>query len=1145
MTRTSNFQTFLSCFGRALLALTATAAAWAGTFGKVVPIGGYASDIVLDEPRGVLYIADFTANRIEVMNLSDLSINRSINVNPQPGSMALSPDGHFLVIGHYGNFDPTKAPPANALTVITLGSNSIQTFSLGFAPLGVAFGADGLALILTANEFLLFDPVSGAVQVLDTMQSVLGTVGLTAPPTLPVGAGSPGLPPNVITGSVAASGNGFFIYGLTNQIRFQYDVLHQVLSASGYTAPPAPLGPRLVSVNKTGTLAVSGWEVTDYGRNVLYDFPNPGGLLNVGTTVIDSNLNVIYAQVPPAGAGPSAPTALSANCLPDGRCVPAVSSSSVASSALEIVDADNLTLREQFLLPENLGGRSVLNKAGDTMYSISDSGVTVFPVGPKLSSAHRLVASQESVLFQGNGCAHGVVTQQITITDPGGGATDFQLSPQGPGIILTPGAGVTPATVSISYDPVAFQNQKGTITIPVQLTSVAGVNPPGPLQTFNVMINNTDPDQRGSVVRLPGALTDILPDPGFDRYYVLRQDKNEIFAYDAETNAQIATLRTGNVPTQMAITNDGGYLLVGHEASQYIAVFNLSTLQPDLPVIMPAGHYPRSVAVSGSAILAASREISLVPSNTTTTNCTFSSTSSSTTTSTPTGAASTGSASASSSCTTAAVTSYVAVIDVVDFTRRVATRPTPPTLGIFTNSLGSFDTVLTPTPNGSSIVGLGADGTLLMFDGNANTFTIDRVNPAAISGCSFKTPCPYAASSFGAVVIGNTVLNSSLIPAGTLGNGAALPTGFAFVDQLGYMTSSTSSTGPGVIQKVDLTLGTGYQATRIVESPTNTPAAKAAALAAVPAATASSTASGPTTTCTATTTSGNTITTGPCPPAVLPGVYTSVFSRTLAPLVNRLTLVSITQSGFTILPAAYDAAVPIPQITSIVNAADQTQPVAPGGLVNVMGSNLSLTNIATSQVPAPTAFGQSCLTVNGVALPLLLVSSTQINAQLPFTLDGNSQMTLRTPGGVSNNLNFTILPTAPSVFRTADQSPSVYRGNGALVSDANPVQAGDELVIYATGLGKTNPLVATGAGAPPNAVAMVQPRVVLGGTPLGVDFAGLSAGAVGVYEIHVSVPSGVAGGEGVPLTINQGGSSTTVNLQVASQDANQQDGSQQ
>src|ERR1700736_684243 len=64
-----------------------------GTFGTVVPIGGEAADVALDEARGVLYIANFTANRIDVMSLSDNTIHTSYNVAGQPGSLSLSPDG--------------------------------------------------------------------------------------------------------------------------------------------------------------------------------------------------------------------------------------------------------------------------------------------------------------------------------------------------------------------------------------------------------------------------------------------------------------------------------------------------------------------------------------------------------------------------------------------------------------------------------------------------------------------------------------------------------------------------------------------------------------------------------------------------------------------------------------------------------------------------------------------------------------------------------------------------------------------------------------------------------------------------------------------------------------------------------------------
>ena len=72
----------------------------AATFGTVVPIGGHASDIALDESRGLLYIANFTANRIEVMSTADYSIHTSMNVAPQPAALAISGDGKYLMIAH-------------------------------------------------------------------------------------------------------------------------------------------------------------------------------------------------------------------------------------------------------------------------------------------------------------------------------------------------------------------------------------------------------------------------------------------------------------------------------------------------------------------------------------------------------------------------------------------------------------------------------------------------------------------------------------------------------------------------------------------------------------------------------------------------------------------------------------------------------------------------------------------------------------------------------------------------------------------------------------------------------------------------------------------------------------------------------------
>jgi len=102
------------------------------------------------------------------------------------------------------------------------------------------------------------------------------------------------------------------------------------------------------------------------------------------------------------------------------------------------------------------------------------------------------------------------------------------------------------------------------------------------------------------------------------------------------------------------------------------------------------------------------------------------------------------------------------------------------------------------------------------------------------------------------------------------------------------------------------------------------------------------------------------------------------------------------------------------------------------------------------------------------------------------------------------------------------------------VTDTNPVHRGDIITIYLTGMGTVNPAAPAGLPAPmdPLAVAIVQPTVTLGGVGLPLYFAGLSPGQVGVYQIDVAVPANTPTGLTIPLTINQGGQTTTLNVRV-------------
>jgi hypothetical protein len=251
------------------------------------------------------------------------------------------------------------------------------------------------------------------------------------------------------------------------------------------------------------------------------------------------------------------------------------------------VDSDNLTVRERIQLPENLAGRSLLNPDHSIMYSVSDSGLMVLPVG-NLYKLPRVVASKEGVLFRGSFCDRRTMTQDIDILDAGGGNVDFKLSTTMAGLTLSQTSGTTPARVTISLDPNVYQNLKGTASGLIQITSRAGLGIPTPVR---ILVNTREPEQRGALFNVPGKLVDILPDPVRDRFYILRQDKNQVLVYNATSFQQIGVLRTGNTPTQMAITGDYR-LLVANDNSQIVNVFDLDLLQPLAPVVFPGRPLP-------------------------------------------------------------------------------------------------------------------------------------------------------------------------------------------------------------------------------------------------------------------------------------------------------------------------------------------------------------------------------------------------------------------------------------------------------------------------------------------------------------------------------------------------------------------------
>jgi uncharacterized protein (TIGR03437 family) len=374
-----------------------------------------------------------------------------------------------------------------------------------------------------------------------------------------------------------------------------------------------------------------------------------------------------------------------------------------------------------------------------------------------------------------------------------------------------------------------------------------------------------------------------------------------------------------------------------------------------------------------------------------------------------------------------------------------------------------------------------------LYSASANTFTVGRQDLKSLSG-------GIAASSFDTYVIGNNVFNSSLVPLGTLDTTYGATAGFFFPNgsQGGYRVSATTASGAGLIQNLPTLLGGTVLPTPMVEAP-------------------------------------------------LLSTTSNTFTRTVAPLPAAGTVVVLSVSGFTVLSASYAAAVAPPQISRVANAADGSSNVAPGGLISVYGSQMSAVNVATSQIPLPTALGEACLVVNGTPIPLLFVSPQQVNAQLPFNVAGNVTMSIHAPAGISNNYNFTVQGAAPAVFLSGTAGTetglaTIFRADdGQLVTATNPLHANDTVIIYLTGMGTTAPSVGAGLATPSTLLSYVTdaPLVTLGGSPLNVLYAGLVPGSIsGLYQINATVPGGVTQGPDIPLVISQGGSATTLNVRV-------------
>ena len=204
-----------------------------------------------------------------------------------------------------------------------------------------------------------------------------------------------------------------------------------------------------------------------------------------------------------------------------------------------------------------------------------------------------------------------------------------------------------------------------------------------------------------------------------------------------------------------------------------------------------------------------------------------------------------------------------------------------------------------------------------------------------------------------------------------------------------------------------------------------------------------------------------------------------------------------------------------PLVTSVGNAFTPLSTASPGMLMAIYGTNLA----NTTQV-SPTTLNNSLagvtVTVNSWPAPILYVSPTQINIQVPYEAAGGPAVL-----GINNNgqVGGYLIQVAPS-------APGIVTVNGA-VSPTAMAKQGAYATMYVTGVGDVSGGLPTGISIPAGTPIASLPlpllplSVTVGGTPALIQFAGLTPGLVGLTQVNFIVPPTVAPGvQSVVATVN-------------------------
>ena len=236
------------------------------------------------------------------------------------------------------------------------------------------------------------------------------------------------------------------------------------------------------------------------------------------------------------------------------------------------------------------------------------------------------------------------------------------------------------------------------------------------------------------------------------------------------------------------------------------------------------------------------------------------------------------------------------------------------------------------------------------------------------------------------------------------------------------------------------------------------------------------------------------------------------------------------------------SAVAQPTINSVSPA------ISPGSLISIFGSGLAAGLSVANSVPLSTALSDvNSVTINGMAAPLVSVSDGQISAQVPWeVVPGPATVMVNRTSSSSQPMPVQVNAFAPALItlNLGTLQALATNGDGTLTAStgplpgfsSHPATAGDTITLYATGLGTVSPLPLDGANsADTMRQVTTPPTVLIGGAPAQIAFCGLSPQFVGIYQLNVVVPGGIATGSAVPVQVQTADGSNANPVTIALQ----------